>query len=73
MLVSVCRGLGPLAGSVLFAWSLTNGLDVPGLGVFFVFILTALLAAVTFGVAFVGLDASHNTAVGEALASSSCT
>ena len=65
MLVSVCRGVGPLVGSVTFAWSLTNELDVPGLGVRFIFLLNALLAALTCGVAFVGLDSSHNTPVGE--------
>ena len=33
------RASGPLIGSVSFAWSLTNGIDAPGLDVSFVFLL----------------------------------
>ena len=41
------RASGPLIGSVSFAWSLTNGIDAPGLDVSFVFLLCGVCSAAT--------------------------
>ena len=53
---ALMRAAGPLIGSVLFAWSLTNGLDAPGLKVEFTFLLCAVGSAATgaFGLARIG-------------------
>lgn len=62
MLASVSRGVGPVAASMLFAWSLVNGLDVPGLGVRFVFLLSGLMGLVSWLVAC-RMDDSYNRPV----------
>ena len=64
MLASVSRGVGPVAASMLFAWSLVNGLDVPGLGVRFVFLLSGLMGLVSWLVAC-RMDDSYNRPVVE--------
>mmetsp|Transcript_25242 Transcript_25242/g.37200 ORF Transcript_25242/g.37200 Transcript_25242/m.37200 type:complete len:171 (+) Transcript_25242:2-514(+) len=46
---SVSKAIGPIAGSILYAWSIHNGLrDVPPLNYMFVFALCLLLSLVTF-------------------------
>jgi MFS family permease len=45
---SVSRGAGPVIGAVSFAWSLTNGYHVPGLGVRFVFLMSAAVVIATW-------------------------
>lgn len=59
MLASVSRGVGPVVASMLFAWSLVNGLGIPGLDVRFVFFLTGLMGGISWLIACT-MDMSYN-------------
>lgn len=57
---SISRGVGPVVSATLFAWSLTNGLHVPGLGVRFAFLVTAAMMGVAGLYALRTLDPSYD-------------
>lgn len=54
------RALGPVLGASLFAWSLTNGLGVLGLDVYFVFLLCSLASGLTACIAARHLPPDYN-------------
>ena len=57
------RASGPLIGSVSFAWSLTNGIDAPGLDVSFVFLLCGVCSAATGAYALARIGGRYNAAL----------
>ena len=64
-IASVFKAAGPMLGSLSFAWSLHNGLSVPGLDVNFAFLLSALPQLAVAAMAISRLGPEYNAPCAE--------